>query len=166
MEEKKLSKREQKKYQQYQERRQRLINDGINEENVDAVIAQQDYTSLPTDKKIQRLEMILRQSFTQIGQDIESLRHNDLMIADAMDINMRSMSKCLTKVGVPLEEQKTIIEDVQREMAEAHRQLVEDRRKREEEAEAQKLHAVLSQEAKPEDAGSPVVPAEATVFGG
>lgn len=113
---KKPNKIELKRQQIYEERRRRLINSGIPEDKVDQTIAAQDYAELPVEKKIQRLEQMLTGSVQALVNDIQALQHNDKVIADALDINMKAMSRCLDKAGISLEDQSRIIAEVAEEL--------------------------------------------------
>lgn len=155
-----------------EERKKRLMNKGVSEQRAEEMISNQDYDNLSDDKKIQRLENLFVQTFQGLQRDILALRHNDGLIADAMDINLKAMSKCLEKAGITKEQQGEIIKEVEAELRE------EQKRKMEAQAMAEKMASDQSEKIRMEElskeesklsgsepAGSDI-PSEASVFGG
>jgi hypothetical protein len=113
-----LDKITQKRQQIYMDRRNRLLASGVPADKVDMSLAAEDYHNLSDSQKIKRLEGILSSTFQNFAKELNNLRHNDTVLADAMDVNFKAFSKMLVKVGVPLEEQQTFIQDAQKEMNE------------------------------------------------
>lgn len=111
----KPTKHELKKAQWYQERRQRLLNKGVPEDQVDLVIAREDYEALPVEKKIRRLESMIQGLAQGASQDINGLVENDKLMADAYDINIRACRKLFQKLGITSEEFQAISEQVEAE---------------------------------------------------
>ena len=117
-----LTKTEMKRMQALEERKRRLINNGVDPNHVDQVIAREDYDNLPMDKKLARFEEIFLRSLQGLQKDIIALRHNDGLLADALDINIKVISRCLQKVGVDVATQNALISEVEKELAEEQRQ--------------------------------------------
>lgn len=162
---KKLSKIQLKKMQQYQERRRRMINKGVPEAQVDAVIAREDYEKLPVADKLKRMEGFIASALGQLGQEMTNLRHNDQVLSEAMDVNFTAIARALVKLGISNEEQKAIIDAVNEELEQAAQRRQEAAKKAHEEA--QKKAAADDLAAQAEPAGEPPPPPEeATQFGG
>lgn len=173
------SKLDLKRRQQYMERRQRLINKGVDPKKVDMVIAEEDYRALPMDKKLERFMVTVSQSFREFANDMQALQHNNNLLADAMDVNFRAMARCLIKAGVLPEQQSVIIKEVEAEIM-ATRQAQIDAHKKASEAKAVAEAAVTESsvaeaelnkaEGKPtivpDDAAPLPIPDGATTFGG
>jgi hypothetical protein len=165
-----ISKVEMKRMQAYEERKRRLINKGMDPSKVDEALATEDYNNLPIERKFERLEKLTSQLFQGLQKDVMALRHNDGVIADAMDINLRAVARSLEKAGVTKEMQGEIIREVETELRE------EQRRRAEQNAAAQRADAEKARMEKeantktsllePEVALPAEQPAEATVFGG
>lgn len=119
------SKQERKKLKALDERKEFLRQNGLDEEQISQVIAQEKYDALPIDQKLKRMEMALQATVRQIGHDIQNLRHNDGVLADAMDVNFRAVHRALKLAGVSEEQQKEIVEQITAEMAEAEKKKVE-----------------------------------------
>lgn len=153
-----------KKMEIYAQRRQRLINKGVPEAQVDAVIAREDYERLPVAEKLKRLEHFVASALGQLGQEMGNLRHNDGVLADAMDVNFRSIAKALTKAGVSMDDQKKIVEEVQKEMEAEAQARAEAAEKAQKEVEEKARASDTKQVDVPGEA--PAAPAEATTFGG
>jgi hypothetical protein len=104
-----------------------------------------------------------------LAQEMVNLRHNDQVLADAMDLNFRAVAKALELAGIPLDKQQEIIklaqEEIQKDregMAEAQKKAVEHMEKKakdESEKEAVETETDVPGEAPP-------APTEATQFGG
>lgn len=162
---KKLSKIQVKKMQQYQERRRRMVNKGVPVEQVDAVIAREDYEKLPVGDKLKRMEGFIASALGQLGQELVNLRHNDQVLSEAMDVNFTAIARALVKVGVPLDEQRKIIDAVNEEIEQAAQRRQEAAKKAHDEAKAKVAQDNLATQSEP--AGEPPPPpAEATTFGG
>jgi hypothetical protein len=169
---KKMSKIDIKRMQAREERRRRLINRGVPEDKVDAVMAAEDYQNLPIDKKLDRFEYIVSQALQGLQRDILALRHNDGVIAEAMDINLKAMSRALEKAGVSKEAQGDIIREVEKELREEQEKRAraeqEALRLAAEQSERERIEAELS--SKPslssDEAPAVEIPEGATVFEG
>lgn len=159
-----------KRAQQREERRRRLINQGVPEDKVDQVMVNEDYNNLPLDRRFQDFRSQVVKAIQALSMDVMNLQHNDRVIADAMDTNMRAMSKCLNKVGVPTEDQAQIMKDVISELTEERakqQQAIAEEQQKSVEAQIEEELAsaergIVSSE---EPEGSPI-PDGATVFGG
>lgn len=160
-----LSKAEIKRMRDREERKRRLLNKGVPQDKVDAIMAEEDFRNLSADKKCDRLHSLFATVVKGLQADIMALRHNDSVIADAMDINLKAMSMCLTKAGISSEMQESIIKEVEKEIREDQRKKAiveaETRRKLADKMEAAKLKASASEEAPEEEE----LPEGATVFG-
>jgi len=162
----KISKLELKRAQIYQERRQRLINRGVPEEKVDATIAAEDYKELPIEEKFDRFEKLMMGALQGMQRDIMALRHNDGVVAEAMDINLQAMARCLEKAGVSREAQSDIIKAVDAEMREAHeKQVAAQAAAMREQREKQEKQTVEKEVDKPRSEDEAPTPDGATVFG-
>lgn len=170
--------------EQYNKRRERLLAKGVKPEMVDAILQQQDFESLPVDKRVNLMARNLNNLLGQVFRDIDALKHNDTVLADSMDLNFRAMAKCLEKAGVAPEDQKAIIEETQKELeaeikarmeaeAEAIKAQAAAQAKAQEESEKAKIEAEAQEHAaksivadsQPEQ-GAPEFPEAAQVFGG
>ncbi len=165
-----ITKADMKRMQAYEERKRRLINKGVAPDKVDGVIAAEDYNALPVEKKFERLEKLTSQLFQGLQKDIMALRHNDGVIADAMDINLRAVARSLEKAGVTKEMQGQIIREVETELrAEQQKRMEEQQaaRKAKSEKELMELEAGKKTTLLETEPAIPAEePAEATVFGG
>lgn len=165
----KMSKVDMKRMQAYQERRRRLINKGVDPKKVDAVIAAEDYKNMPLEDKFERLQAIVLGALRESQKDILALRHNDEVISDAFDINLKSLAKCLERAGVTKELQGTIIQEVEKEVREEQKLMIETKAKANADAEKARMQAALADDAKLTQSEEPegeTHPEEATVFGG
>lgn len=147
-----VSKIDHKRAQIYEERRRRLLNRGVPEAQVDAVMAAEDYRNLPLAERFMRFEKMVLGALEGLQRDIISLRHNDSVIAESMDVNLRAMSLCLEKAGVSKEAQSDIIKQVDT-------QLRQERAQRASAAEQKTIESQIDAE------GQTEVPEGATVFG-
>lgn len=171
----KANKIQEKRYRQHMERRQRLINSGTPEDKVDQQMAQEDYNAMPPEKKIARLEQIIQGTFQQFAQELANLRHNDGVLADAMDLNFKAFSRMLAKLGLPVEEHKAFMQQAQQEMVEermaeaAARRRAEEQQKLDAEKKLAEQALQTAEEPKlivPEVTEAPKPPDGATEFGG
>lgn len=162
---KKLSKMQMKKIQQYQERRRRLINKGVPEAQVEAVIAREDYEALPVAEKLKRLEGFVASALGQLGQEMSNLRHNDQVLSEAMDVNFTAIARILEKLGVSHDDQRKILDAVNEEIEAAAQRRMEAAKKAQEEAKKKAATDDLAAQAEP-SGEPPPPPAEATTFGG
>jgi hypothetical protein len=184
--EEKLQKRMQEQQalmaKRYAERREKLLANGVKPEAVDGVIAQMDFEALSVENQVKVMSRNLNNILGQLMTDVASLKHNDEVLADSMDLNFRAMARCLEKAGVKPEEQQAIIGEVQKEMeteikarmeaeAEAIKKQAAEQHAAMQEAEKGRIEAELSQikdtpfEAAPEQ-GPAEFPEAAQVFGG
>lgn len=147
-----MTKIDAKRAQIYQERRRRLLNRGVPEAQVDATLAAEDYRNLPLAERFARFEKMALGALEGLQRDIMSLRHNDSVIAESMDINLRAMSMCLEKAGVSKEAQSDIIKQV-------------DGQLREERAQQAAALEQKTIETEVDTEGQAEVPEGATVFG-
>ncbi len=162
----KVSKIDVAKQRQLEERRRRLLNQGVPPEKVDEVIAKQDWDRLPVDKKILRLERVIVGNVQGLGADLQQLRHNQNILADIMDVNFRAFEKMLVKLGLPVEEQRKLLQEAEAEIKverEAQQRAYEAQMRAQQEAQEQaQVQAAVDQ-----PAVEPVQPPDgATVFGG
>lgn len=150
----KFSKIDMKRAQQQMDRRKRLINDGVAEDKVDAVMAKEDYEAQPVEKKVKRLESVVNNIFTGMSHDMMNLRRNDGAIAEAFDINYRAIVKMFARLGITPEQHKEVMDEVQADLA-AERQ----------QREKASVEAELTNN-KPTEAAGSDAPDGATQFGG
>jgi len=155
-----------------EEKKRRLMNKGISEERAEEMVSMQEHDNVSDEKKITRLENLFIQTFQGLQRDILALRHNDGVIADAMDINLKAMSKSLEKAGVSKEQQGEIIKEVEMELREEQRKKLEAqemaRKMSEDQLEKERMDA-LAKEDKGLQTSEPEgseIPTEASVFGG
>lgn len=167
-----------KKAQIWMERRKRLINKGVPKEQVDRVLAEEDWKNMPVAEKVARLEVTLTKVYQGLTRDILALRQNQGDVGAAFDINNRMVFKMMVKLGISPEDQKKISDEAHAEYiadekarkeaeAAAHKKLQEDQEKVKAEAvEKEKIVEQTKEDGKnPEPAGAEI-PAEATTFGG
>ena len=135
----------------------------------------EDYERMPLAQKVKRLESLLAQSISQMGQDLLNLRHNQYAIADAYELNYRGMAKMLAKLGITPEEHKKFMDEANAEFLADQKAAMQkhlEESKKAEAAAAEKTEVkAMNDEAK--EAGKPGATAEpgelpegATVFGG
>lgn len=161
----KASTRDLKKMKQFEERIARTVNatPGMTRDQAIQKIQKEDYASLPVDKKMTRLEGIVGNFFQQIARDVRALRYNDSVIADAMDMNLRGMARCLELAGVTPEKQKEVLEQVQGEFERERNAQMKAQADRDELTAVQKG---IEQQGETDPTDVPEPPDEATVFGG
>ena len=174
----KMTKLQEKQVKAHMERRQRLINKGVPKEKVDMYIAQEDYEKMPLEKKVKRLEQIIQGTFQNFALELHNLRYNDGVLADSMDLNFKAFAKMLVKMGMPLEDHRAFIEEAQREIIEERGKVAEaaaaEAKARTEKEMADNEKKVAEEALKAAETavggvdanGSPIVPPEATQFGG
>lgn len=165
-----------KKAEKQRQRAEALQKMGIPPDQIMQILAAEEYNSLPLDKKVARLEQMFSQGMSSMAQEMVNLRHNDGVLADALDVNFRAVARALVLAGVDLDKQKEILQQVSGEI-EKERAEAEEKRKQAEAA-AQKAAAEAHKKStdqteatalqvtadKPGEAPSP--PEEATTFGG
>ncbi len=173
------TKAELKRQQIYIERRNRLINKGVDPSKVDLMLAEEDYRNLPIEDKFERFAMNVNQSFRMFGQDMQALQHNNTVLADAMDVNFRAMALCLERAGLPKEVQGELIKEAEKQINAERLAKLEAKQKEEELRRKQAVEAaeqgraeseLRKAEGKPDlvdEPGEPApVPDGATQFGG
>lgn len=176
---KKPSAIELKRQKIYLERRKRKINDGVDPKKVDLLLAEEDYKNLPITEKFEQYKRLDMAANRRLAQDINSLQHNDSVLADSMDINFRAFAKMLVEAGVSLERQGAILKETEQEVQEDRKQRLEARQaasqaaaKKRADAQEQKLKEELAKVEGTPSLTEPIPPAEsappdgATVFGG
>lgn len=151
--ERKASKLELKKQQIMQDRVQRHMANGLTLEQAIQKIQREDYDQLPIDSKLKRLEGMLVGNVQGIAKDITLLRQNQTELADVLDVNFRAFEKILAKMGIPVEDQRTIL-------AEAEAEWKAEQKASKEEAAKKEVAANVDK------AGEAAMPNGATVFGG
>lgn len=158
---KKLSKIDLKRMEIRAQRRQRLIGQGVPPDQVEELMAREDYEALPIEKKLERVHAAANASMRRLGLEMQNLHHNDQILADSMDVNFRALAKMLAELGVSEEKQKEAIEKAREDI------------KSELEAREQAMAAAAEKarndklEETARKAGDPLPPPEeATVFGG
>lgn len=177
---KKLSKIEEKRQQIFMDRLKRKMStknkDGSEKTQQQALqeMAKEDYDALPLQKKFERLEAIVAQSFRGMSQEVVNLGQNHAAIADAFDINYRAIQKMFVKLGLSPEDQRLFIEESQAEvlaerreqMARAQADRLNQQRAAQDALEQQQVEAGMKKAPATEETGAPPPPPEATVFGG
>lgn len=106
-----------KRIKKMEARVKELTDGGMTEDEAHVRLAREQYEALPVDQKIRRLEQMVSQSVAKLGEEMINLRHNDQVIADALDINFRAMAKALVKAGVSHDDQAAIFATAQEEIA-------------------------------------------------
>jgi hypothetical protein len=184
---KKPSKLDQKRQQIFMDRLKRKMGektkDGTPKTQEQALqeMQREDYNAWPVEKKFERLESLVAQSFRNLSQEIMHLSQEHMAIGDAFDINYRAIQKMFIKLGLTNEEQKTFLDEAQNEVLAIRKKQQADmeqaqmqRQARQQgvteqqtvEAELTKPQAkVVAEGAAPAEEGA-APPAEATVFGG
>lgn len=148
-----------KRAQAYQERRRRLINNGTPPDKVDATIEAEDYQALPVEKKLLRFQTLVGSALRGLQQDVLNLQHNDRVIADAMDVNLRAMGRALTRLGFTEEMQKDIVTEVENEIR-------RDQEAKQKAASATEEKAGVEAQIDTPPPAESDLPEEAVVFGG
>lgn len=170
----KLTKVDMKRQKDRDERRRRLANKGVPVERIDETLALEDHQNLSPERRIEKLEGLVVRLFQGLQRDILSLQHNDGVITDALDINLRAMAKCLEKAGIDRDQQGVIITEVETELREEQRKAMEARQAAEKAAEeASVLERIKAEVSKKpslvgaeEEKAPTEVPDGATVFEG
>lgn len=126
--EKKLSAIELKRQKIWKERYQRLANKGIDPKKIPIMLAEEDYKNKPLADKFEESKKLNTAITRRLAQDINGLQHNDVVLADSMDVNFRAFAKMLLKLGLSLEDQKTIIQETEKEIAEERQKRIEEAR--------------------------------------
>ena len=163
----KVSKIDIAKQRQLEERRRRLLNQGVPPEKVNEALAKQDWDRLPVEKKVLRLEHIVVANVQGFGNDMLQVRRNQDILADIMDVNFRSFEKMLVTMGLPLEKQRELLGIAEKEIiaeraAAREAQAAQMRAQQAAQEQAQVQAAVDQPPAEP----STEQPEGATVFGG
>jgi hypothetical protein len=174
---KKMSKLDQKRQQIFMDRLKRYVGKGMTQEQALNAMQKEDYDAMPLDKKFSRLETIVAQSFRNLSTEVMNLHQNHLAIADAFDINYRTIQKLFVKLGVSPEEQKVFVDEAQKEVIEARKREIEARDNAraaamqaqqdvQEKAAVQAEMVPNANSIQPAAAEGSPIPKEATVFGG
>lgn len=159
------TKLELKRAQIYQERRARAINNGVPEDKVDATLAAEDYKNSPLEEKFERFQNLAVHALQGLQQDILNLQHNDTVIADAMDINLKAMARALVHAGVDIGVQQNIMQEVEKEIHK-EQQLQKAAREAAHKAASEKVEKQTIEKDIDKEAEPLPVPDGATVFGG
>ena len=103
-------------------RRKELLASGIKEEQVEGVLAQEEFRRLPIDQKVNFLmdsihnaQRIYNETIRELAGEMVALRQNQEAIADAFDVNLKALEKVLGTLGVSEETLKSILEKVTQE---------------------------------------------------
>lgn len=80
-------------------------------------LRREDYESMPTEKKVRLLERNMSGFSQGIIRDVQALQHNDLVISNVFDVNLRAIASLFEKLGISREEQGKVIIAVQDEIA-------------------------------------------------
>lgn len=99
-------------------RREELLTiHGVKEEQVDAVLAQEEFRRLPIDQKVNHLmnsihnaQRIYNETIRELAGELVAIRDNQEAIADAFDINLKSLESILLGLGVTEAVQKASVE--------------------------------------------------------
>lgn len=112
----KSTKIDQKKQQILVDRMRRHIAAGKTMEQAFAAIQREDYERLPLTDKVKRLEGMLVGNIRGVAQDISTLRQNEKTLADVLDVNFRGFEKMVTRLGLPVEEQRKLLTEAEAEI--------------------------------------------------
>lgn len=104
-----------------EERRQELIDSGVEEEVVERVLDQEEFERLPIDQKVNRIVAsldhhlnVMHRAINTFAKDIVALRHNDTVISDAHDVNLRGIYLMFESLGLSADKQKSFMEQAQK----------------------------------------------------
>jgi hypothetical protein len=162
---KKLTKFEQRKQQILTDRMKRHVAAGKTPEQAYAAIQREDYDRMPVDDKVKRLEGMLVGNIQSLSNDVSMLHKNEKDLADVMDVNFRAFERMMVKLGLPLEEQRKILVEVEAELrAELEARTAAratQQRMAEEEAKKEVLATTVDEPGEAQKA-----PEGATIFGG
>lgn len=171
-----------------EEKRQRILADrlkrhmakGLSQSEAEEAMAKEDYERLPIEKKLERHTQFLQGGIRTLAKEIrkikegaeisvqieiEKLQHNDVVLADAMDVNFKALAKLFTKLGISLEEQAAALKEAEAEV-EADKAAAQAAREAEEAA-AQEQEEKQEASDGVDRPGTPAPPPdEATQFGG
>jgi hypothetical protein len=174
---KKITPIDMKRIKALQERVRRWMNANPGKTETEAMqaIQQEDYDRMPVEKKLLRLENIIRGFMGQVGEDIMTLQQNQYSVSDAFDINYRAVAKMLVKLGLPVEEHAKFMKEAQDEVvaerkAAIEKHIEEEKKKMEAQAaviEKAKMEAEAKESGKPStESKGAELPKDATIFGG
>lgn len=109
---------EQKRMRQQQERFLRTKNKhpSLTDAQIIEKMKQEDFDGLPVERRFKLFESYISQAIQQLAAEMNNLRHNDAVLAEAMDVNFKSFAKILAKLGVSDEDQKKFIEEAAAEV--------------------------------------------------
>jgi uncharacterized protein YoaH (UPF0181 family) len=156
---KKPSKLELKRQQIYVDRMKRFIAKGMSAQEAQAAIAKEDFERLPVDKKLERLENILVMNLRAMYSDLQTIKQNQDVLADSMDINFKGFEKILAKLNVSDEDRKALMEEAEAEWKAERAAAAAQQAVQAEEDEKQEVAESVDQ------AGEAVEPTEADKFG-
>lgn len=154
-----------KRMQQLVEKRQRLLNQGVPEAEVDQRLQQEAYNALSPDAKIARLEQMVAQAVRGLAGDLQVVFQNQNMLAQSVDLKERAYAKAFEKLGIDPEQQQALLDQAQTELVAEY----EARAKQQSENVLVKdLQATgFDGNGSPVDEdAAPAIPDGATVFGG
>lgn len=134
MKQPKLSKIEEKRQQIFRDRVRRKMGDGKTEEQAIQAIMQEDYEAMPLDKKFARLESAVANAINGLMHNVNTIRQNEHVVADAFDINYRALAKMMAKLGLSQEEQNAIIDETKKEVEVGRQAELAERQKAQEAA--------------------------------
>lgn len=114
----KTSKIDEKRQEIFRDRVKRKMGEGATEEQAITYVLREDYAALPIEQKFARLESMVANAVNQLTENVNVLRQNERVVADAFDINYRAVEKMFKKLGVPSDEQNAILDECRKEVAE------------------------------------------------
>lgn len=155
-----MSKLEEKRQKIFQDRLQRLMNQGMTAEQARAKIYREDYDSLPVETKIDRLEGMFVGNVQGLAEDMSTLKQNQIELADVMDINFRAFEMMLEKLGLSEQLRQEIFNDAEHIWKEEQEKRAADLKAQEEDEAKKTLAETVDQP------GQAQAPEGATVYGG
>ena len=103
-------------------RRQELLKLGVPENQVEGVLAQEEFRRLPIDQKVNHLmdaihtaQRIYNETLRELSQEMIALHQNQESIADAFDMNLKAIEKHLLALGITADKQKEVMAKVTEE---------------------------------------------------
>lgn len=147
------------------EKRARMINQGLPEDQADAILESQDAKKVSLEEIIRQVVNASSGSIQGLVKDIQALHHNQQQLALAMDVNFRAMSKMLERVGVPLDVQTQLIEYAQRDIEADMAKLSEADEKTRMEGELKRQQQLGQFDANGSPVEEPSFPEGATIYG-
>lgn len=120
MKQPKISKIEEKRQQIFRDRVHRKMSGGMTENKAVQSVMQEDYNAMPLDKKFARLEMMVANAIQQLMNNVNTIRQNEHVVADAFDTNYRAIDKMFQKLGITPEQQQEFMAEARKEVAADH----------------------------------------------